>query len=1461
MERERQLQEIHRQLSDICTKAKLENTINIYSVNLIFENLLRDILNCIYECQFENANYICHNQQGYDLIEADLKIVVQVSAENRAGKIQHSLDHLGLYETEGWRFCFFLLGESAEKLRKKDYQISSPVTFRPKEDIWDMSRLIKKINNLDSDKVYSVYHLLCNRPCVESMTKRDIWNSVYKDYQMCMEEHFYISEEEIGWQKDRSGSVYFNILKRLLPNGYVSLNGIDANGVNEYGERISLSSLTNQDFYENMTVIGEGGIGKTTFLRNIMNHAYKDGIYKDGKSIPIYIELSRTPAEIGSWYSKRTQKSNFIIRYIAGLVYGLEWHDSSKEAMECHEAIEQELQKTAVQGKEEYLLLLDGLNEVSMRKVDKEGRTISDYLCMEITAMRKYCNLKIILTSRRVRQAYTAADAHVVELVGIQDEDVGWYLEKSGFSRIRINRILTDQELMKCLRVPLFLCMFGNRKAEGAKTPCSRGEILYNFFHRDSPYYNEHRTAERIQGKQYLNGTQITFIVDFLLPYIGWTMEYIELYSLEESYLESLIEEFLQDDERVLMSDEVEAFSFYRKKHVRVSDIRKELSCVSYEKILECITEGLGILYINHEGEGCFVHQHIRDYFAAVYEVQILRVAYALSNEYKRKGNKRILEKCGELLSEINENIWSEIKCSFVGEIAGEPRNRPYYKDGRWVKGKIVLEEQRFLNHALKTFRTTNILPIEGLYNLTETMKLTRKDLSGTNFSGLDLRGCRFNGAVCSHKISGHSLAADFHGSKISDETFQEDGHKGIVLRMQLSYDGENLFTFGEDGFLILWDSRTGKRQYSVHTGIGLCKTGEELTRIEIMTDFEAALCRRGRLIKCNVRSGVVAEFEKPDKCVKITDFTYNPKTGKIAAVYDGNCVAVYDGETGAYELTCTSPVLCAWSLPNQEILLLVQEENNVILKKGNHERGVYLEIGRFHNKEHLLLADYCGQTNRFAARCAEGIFVMDPGTGWWNTYSVEDIENIKMLQCHRGSAERITLVYEKCCMEFDYEEQESWIVFQDERIAFPDMVQCAGGKVFFMDQYEHAYLANVSTGDIKRVELSDTTIVQKLFVDGLRKHIIIVDSRQNVTVYDVGHNQMLMNIQYHQNGEVSSRYCYHEPTNIFAMAAADHYCARVFLIDLNTQQEKEIYSEITGKEITEIVFSIDGKRLLIAIEKRLLSLSLEDGKVQVIENSEDYRIHYVHVLYDDTVEVCMYCPVESIECGEKEAYAYRTVYQYDTVEEKYTAMLNMMLPKLRDEHEACWAFGGREVSYLKNDQPEIGYLNIAVAWKQAVKDIEKNQPVESPNYKKYCICDLTVPMAISYDTMLLIQSYYRSNYRMLEYGRKGFFVRDGNIIYEFFYTEKGICEEPRVIKPIIMDGEMMEVSFITWGFEGNYYSILANGKVVEINELGEIKSEFPIHAGISIAECDFKGTDINNDLKKTLMFHGGIFS
>ncbi len=1460
MKREKQLHDIDEKLVNIRVRVEYKNAVNDYSINQILENLIRDILNCIFDYHLENANYAHPNQRGYDLIDIEHKIIVQVSSENRPTKIQHSLERIEFSGRQKWQFYFFLLGEATENFKRKKYQIPETVVFSAEKDIWDLTRLMKEIHNLNSEKVEKVYKILCECPHDDGLTKKEVWYAVLKEYRISMEDCFFAFGEDIGWQKGRDGYIYFNILERLLPNGFISLSGIEANGINKYGEKISLSSLLNQETYENITVIGEGGIGKTTFLRKIMDQSYKEGVYSEGKAVPIYIELSRTPKEIGKWYSSKRQKSNFIIRYIAGLVYGLEWKDSSKEALDCYEIIEHELQRTVTTGKEEYLLLLDGLNEVSMR-TDEEGRAISDYLCMEISVMRKYQNLKIVLTSRQVKSAYAEPDTQIIELVGVRDEDVEWYLEKSGFSKMQINNILVNKELMACLRVPLFLCMFGSRKAEGVKTPCSRGEILYNFFHRDSPYYNEHKTAERVQDTHF-SGVQTAFIVDFLLPYIGWTMEYIEYYNLEESYLEGLIEEFLQDEEKALWSEKVEPFEFYRKKHIRINDIRRELNKIPYINILEYMAERLGILFVDHNGNGYFVHQHLRDYFAAVYEIQLLKVAYALSNAYEKGKNAQVLEKCEEVLSEINDNIWSEIKCCFIGEIAGEPRNRPVFENGRWEKGRIDFEEQKYISRALKTFRSTKIVPNEGLYNLIETMKLTRKDLSGANFSMLNLRGCRFNGAVCSHKTSGQLLAANFHGSKLGEETFLINGHKGIVLQMQLSFDGENLFTLGEDGFLIMWDSRTGKRQYSIQTGINYHKVGGKPTKIEVIGEFEAVLDKMGHLIRCDVYSGSIEEFEKPDSYEKITNFTYNSKTKEAVAVYEENFVTIYVGNRRNWETVYPRKVLCAWSISSQEILMLVEEEKNTaLLVKGNRKDNVYSTIGTFHNEGHFM-ADYSGETNIFAARCTEGIYILDVVSGWWNIYDISEKSHIRGLKCHQAVRERICLVLEKCYIEFDYEEQESWTVFQDERIAFPDMFQCMGEKAFFMDEFEHTYVANILTGEAKRIELSDTTFVHKLFVDHSRRHIIIVDSKQNVAVYDVVHNQMLMSAQFHRNGEFSCNYCYHEGSNRLAMAAADHYHVRVFLIDLTTQQEKEIFSEITGTEIRELAFSQEGERLLIALEKELFAITIMDGEILMIEKSEEYHIYSVDILENDKIEVCMYYPIEFEKCQNKNAYAYRTIYQYDVVSKKYLPLLSGTLPKLSEECGACWAFDGKETAFFQNSQGKRGYLNRAVTWNWMPKDIEEEgRPIGFPDLEKYKIDnDYTVPTVASYDTMLLMQSYGKSSYRLLEYGKEGFFVKNDNVILLFSYLEKGICKVPFIIPPIKVDGRIIEVTYITWGFGGNFYSILADGKVVEINSSGEIQQEFPVETGLSVVGCDFKGAIAEHGLKERLVFHGGVF-
>ena len=165
-----------------------------------------------------------------------------------------------------------------------------------------------------------------------------------------------------------------------------------------------------------------------------------------------------------------------------------------------------------------------------------------------------------------------------------------------------------------------------------------------------------------------------------------------------------------------------------------------------------------------------------------------------------------------------------------------------------------------------------------------------------------------------------------------------------------------------------------------------------------------------------------------------------------------------------------------------------------------------------------------------------------------------------------------------------------------------------------------------------------------------------------------------------------------------------------------------------------------------------------------------------------------------------------------------------------------------------------------AVSWNPNVDDIEdKGKPIGFPDIEKYQIQnDYTKLNVVIYDTMLLLQSCDKDIYQLIEYGETGFFIKNGNVILEFIYTERGICNKPRVIPPIIIDEKMVEVTFITWGFERNYFAVLSNEKVVEINARGEIQKEFPICTGISVVGCDFRGCVMDSGIREKILFHGG---
>ena len=151
--------------------------------------------------------------------------------------------------------------------------------------------------------------------------------------------------------------------------------------------------------------------------------------YMTSDPVPFFIELNRCLDHIADWYSDSLRKTNFITRYIGQIKENHSSLDSVSD--ETLDMIEKELQKIPSGGKPQYVLLLDGFNEV---RADHSVRT---YLSGEISALRHYSNVRIITTSRETQAAYYASEFENIHLVGVGLDDIvawatrGFVLEKS----------------------------------------------------------------------------------------------------------------------------------------------------------------------------------------------------------------------------------------------------------------------------------------------------------------------------------------------------------------------------------------------------------------------------------------------------------------------------------------------------------------------------------------------------------------------------------------------------------------------------------------------------------------------------------------------------------------------------------------------------------------------------------------------------------------------------------------------------------------------------------------------------------------------------------------------------------------------------------------------------------------------------------------------------------------------
>lgn len=131
--------------------------------NIFAENLMLQLFNIMYGYHFVNANVKSRkpNYPGIDLIDAEKKIICQVSSNTTNKKLQNTLEIVQNNKNlHGYHLLFIALKQDADKLRKCKQTEQISFVFNPNNDIYDGNRIVSEVSALDVQKQIVLYETL-----------------------------------------------------------------------------------------------------------------------------------------------------------------------------------------------------------------------------------------------------------------------------------------------------------------------------------------------------------------------------------------------------------------------------------------------------------------------------------------------------------------------------------------------------------------------------------------------------------------------------------------------------------------------------------------------------------------------------------------------------------------------------------------------------------------------------------------------------------------------------------------------------------------------------------------------------------------------------------------------------------------------------------------------------------------------------------------------------------------------------------------------------------------------------------------------------------------------------------------------------------------------------------------------------------------------------------------------------
>lgn len=149
---------IEDKLNYLAYRVESRGKLNLLELNIHSENFFAELCNIVFNLQFQNANAIQQNIEGIDLIDTVNQTVAQVSSTCSKQKIEKSLSKSVYKNYTSYSYKFIAISKKASSsLKTKVFSNPYNLAFNPSEDIWDVERLLRKIQTMEQASLKYLY--------------------------------------------------------------------------------------------------------------------------------------------------------------------------------------------------------------------------------------------------------------------------------------------------------------------------------------------------------------------------------------------------------------------------------------------------------------------------------------------------------------------------------------------------------------------------------------------------------------------------------------------------------------------------------------------------------------------------------------------------------------------------------------------------------------------------------------------------------------------------------------------------------------------------------------------------------------------------------------------------------------------------------------------------------------------------------------------------------------------------------------------------------------------------------------------------------------------------------------------------------------------------------------------------------------------------------------------------------